>query len=57
GCYSFHGTKNVTCGEGGAFCTNDDELATQAEIFIEKGTNRAAFVRGQVDKYTWVDRG
>jgi dTDP-4-amino-4,6-dideoxygalactose transaminase len=57
GCYSFHGTKNLTCGEGGAFCTNDDALAKQAEIPLEKGTNRAAFLRGQVDKYTWVERG
>lgn len=57
GCYSFHGTKNITCGEGGAFLTNDDELAQKAEIIHEKGTNRAAFVRGQVDKYTWVSVG
>jgi len=57
GCYSFHGTKNVTCGEGGAFLTNDDARAKQAEVLLEKGTNRAAFLRGQVDRYTWVDRG
>ena len=57
GCYSFHGTKNLSCGEGGAFCTNDDALAKQAEILLEKGTNRADFLRGQVDKYTWVERG
>jgi dTDP-4-amino-4,6-dideoxygalactose transaminase len=57
GCYSFHGTKNITCGEGGAFLTNDDELARRAEIAHEKGTNRAAFVRGQVDKYSWVSIG
>ena len=57
GCYSFHGTKNITCGEGGAFLTNDDELARRAEIAHEKGTNRAAFVRGQVDKYSWVSVG
>src|SRR5699024_12001861 len=57
GCYSFHDTKNITCGEGGAFLTNDPELAQRAEIVREKGTNRAAFIRGEVDKYTWVDKG
>lgn len=57
GCYSFHDTKNITCGEGGAFLTNDEEIARKAEIIREKGTNRAAFVRGEVDKYTWVDEG
>lgn len=57
GCYSFHGTKNITCGEGGTFLTNDDELARKAEIIHEKGTNRAAFIRGQVDKYSWVSVG
>jgi len=53
GCYSFHDTKNITCGEGGAFLTNDDHLARRAEIMREKGTDRAAFMRGEVDKYTW----
>lgn len=57
GCYSFHGTKNITCGEGGAFLTNADEVAQKAEIIQEKGTNRAAFIRGQVDAYTWVSVG
>lgn len=57
GCYSFHVTKNVTCGEGGALLTNDDQLAERAEIIREKGTNRSQFLRGQVDKYTWVDWG
>jgi dTDP-4-amino-4,6-dideoxygalactose transaminase len=57
GCYSFHATKTVTCGEGGAFVTNDDEIAARAEIIREKGTNRAAFFRGEVDKYTWVGQG
>jgi len=57
GCYSFHGTKNFTCGEGGALITNDETLARRAEIMREKGTNRQAFFRGEVDKYTWVDRG
>lgn len=57
GCYSFHDTKNITCGEGGAFLTNDDEIARRAEIVREKGTNRSAFFRGEIDKYTWVSRG
>ncbi|MBC7262813.1 MAG: dTDP-4-amino-4,6-dideoxygalactose transaminase [Chloroflexi bacterium] len=57
GCYSFHVTKNVTCGEGGALLTDDDQLAERAEIIREKGTNRSQFLRGQVDKYTWVDWG
>lgn len=57
GCYSFHGTKNISCGEGGAFLTNDSKLARKAEIIHEKGTNRAAFLRGQIDKYTWVSVG
>lgn len=57
GCYSFHDTKNVTCGEGGAFLTNSDVLAERAELVREKGTNRSAFIRGEVDKYSWVSRG
>jgi dTDP-4-amino-4,6-dideoxygalactose transaminase len=57
GCYSFHDTKNITCGEGGAFLTNDDSIAARAEIMREKGTNRAAFMRGEIDKYTWVSEG
>lgn len=57
GCYSFHDTKNITCGEGGAFLTNDHEIAAKAEIMREKGTNRAAFMRGEIDKYTWVEQG
>lgn len=57
GVYSFHETKNVICGEGGALCVNDPELVTRAEILREKGTNRRQFFRGQVDKYTWVDAG
>lgn len=57
GCYSFHATKNLTCGEGGAFLTNDPVLARRAEIIREKGTNRAAFLRGDIDKYTWVAAG
>lgn len=54
---SFHETKNVTCGEGGALLVNDARYVERAEIIREKGTNRARFFRGQVDKYTWVDLG
>jgi dTDP-4-amino-4,6-dideoxygalactose transaminase len=54
---SFHETKNVTCGEGGALVVNDMTLFERAEIIREKGTNRNRFLRGQVDKYTWVDIG
>src|SRR5699024_4774987 len=57
GCFSFHDTKNITCGEGGAFVTNDEKIAQKAEIVREKGTNRAAFIRGEIDKYTWVQEG
>jgi dTDP-4-amino-4,6-dideoxygalactose transaminase len=57
GCYSFHATKNIVCGEGGALLTDNDALAAKAHIIHEKGTNRAAFLRGQVDKYSWVDVG
>ncbi len=54
---SFHETKNITCGEGGALIINDPTYIERAEIIREKGTNRARFFRGQIDKYTWVDRG
>lgn len=54
---SFHETKNVTCGEGGAIILNDPALVERAEILREKGTDRSRFLRGQVDKYTWVDNG
>jgi dTDP-4-amino-4,6-dideoxygalactose transaminase len=54
---SFHETKNFTSGEGGALLINDPVLVERAEIIREKGTNRARFFRGQVDKYTWVDVG
>jgi len=57
GCLSFHETKNVICGEGGALLVNDAALAGRAEILREKGTNRNAFFRGEVDKYSWVDLG
>lgn len=54
---SFHETKNITCGEGGALIINDSSLVERAEIIREKGTNRSRFFRGQVDKYSWVDVG
>lgn len=54
---SFHETKNITCGEGGALVINDPHYVERAEIIREKGTNRSRFFRGQVDKYTWVDLG
>jgi dTDP-4-amino-4,6-dideoxygalactose transaminase len=54
---SFHETKNVSCGEGGALVINDASLIERAEIIREKGTDRSRFFRGQVDKYTWVDLG
>lgn len=57
GCLSFHGTKNIAAGEGGALITNDDALARRAEVLREKGTDRAQFLRGEVDKYTWRDTG
>jgi dTDP-4-amino-4,6-dideoxygalactose transaminase len=57
GCFSFHETKNVTCGEGGALALSDLGTAARAEVMREKGTNRQAFLRGEVDKYTWVDEG
>jgi dTDP-4-amino-4,6-dideoxygalactose transaminase len=57
GAQSFHETKNFTCGEGGALVINDPALVDRAEIIREKGTDRAKFFRGQVDKYGWVDVG
>ncbi len=54
---SFHETKNITCGEGGALLINDQRFTERAEIIREKGTNRSRFFRGQVDKYSWVDIG
>lgn len=57
GAYSFHETKNIISGEGGALLVNDERFAERAEIVREKGTNRSQFFRGQVDKYTWVDIG
>lgn len=57
GCLSFHETKNIISGEGGALLVNDERLGERAEIIREKGTNRSQFFRGEVDKYTWVDIG
>jgi TDP-4-keto-6-deoxy-D-glucose transaminase len=57
GCYSFHETKNYSCGEGGALIINHNSYIERAEIVREKGTDRSRFLRGQTDKYTWVDIG
>jgi len=54
---SFHETKNISCGEGGALLVNSESLLQRAEIIIEKGTNRSQFINGQIDKYSWVDKG
>ena len=54
---SFHETKNVTCGEGGAIVINDQRFIERAEIIREKGTNRSRFFKGMIDKYTWIDKG
>jgi dTDP-4-amino-4,6-dideoxygalactose transaminase len=57
GAFSFHETKNITCGEGGALSVNEPSLVGRAEVVRDKGTNRGQFLRGEVDKYTWVDVG
>ena len=57
GCYSFHETKNLSMGEGGALLIKDRENVLRAEIVREKGTNRSQFFRGEIDKYTWMDAG
>ncbi len=57
GCFSFHETKNIISGEGGALLINDPAFVNRAEIIWEKGTNRSAFFRGEVDKYNWIDIG
>jgi dTDP-4-amino-4,6-dideoxygalactose transaminase len=57
GTLSFHDTKNLTCGEGGAIIVNDPLLAARCEVLREKGTNRSSFFRGEVDRYTWIDIG
>lgn len=54
---SFHETKNIICGEGGALIINDQKYAERAEIIRDKGTNRSQFFRGELDKYTWVEKG
>ncbi|VTR76202.1 dTDP-4-amino-4,6-dideoxygalactose transaminase [Cellulomonas hominis] len=54
---SFHATKNIQCGEGGALLVNDARLRPRAEVLREKGTDRSRFLRGEVDKYSWIDRG
>jgi len=57
GCFSFHETKNLQCGEGGMLSINDEQFIKRAEILWEKGTNRAEFFRGEINKYGWVDTG
>ncbi|MCK4664403.1 MAG: dTDP-4-amino-4,6-dideoxygalactose transaminase [Bacteroidales bacterium] len=57
GCFSFHETKNIQCGEGGMLVINDERFMNRAEIIWEKGTNRAEFFRGEINKYGWVDIG
>lgn len=57
GCFSFHETKNYSMGEGGAISVNNPRFRERADVIREKGTNRSNFLRGQVDKYTWVDEG
>jgi dTDP-4-amino-4,6-dideoxygalactose transaminase len=57
GAFSFHASKNFTCGEGGAICVNAPDLLPRAEVVRNKGTNRRQFMRGEVDKYSWVDVG
>ncbi len=57
GCYSFHETKNIISGEGGALLVNDSAFSQRAEVIWQKGTDRNRFLRGEVDKYTWVDEG
>jgi len=57
GTFSFHETKNIISGEGGMLIINDEKFIKRAEIIWEKGTNRAAFYRGEIDKYNWVDKG
>ena len=57
GTYSFHETKNIISGEGGCLIINNEKFSQRAEIIREKGTNRSKFFRGEIDKYTWVDKG
>ena len=55
--FSFHETKNITCGEGGMLCINNKEFLDRAYVVKDKGTNRRQFIRGEVDKYSWIDKG
>ena len=57
GCFSFHETKNIISGEGGALLINDKHMIDRAEVVREKGTNRSQFIRGEIDKYSWIDKG
>jgi dTDP-4-amino-4,6-dideoxygalactose transaminase len=57
GCFSFHESKNLTCGEGGALAVREETVARVAEVIREKGTNRGAFLRGEIERYTWVAEG
>jgi len=57
GCFSFHDTKNIISGEGGALIVNDERLVERAEVIREKGTNRSRFLRGEIDRYNWIDIG
>ncbi|HEU0049489.1 MAG TPA: dTDP-4-amino-4,6-dideoxygalactose transaminase, partial [Nitrososphaera sp.] len=57
GAFSFHHTKNHTCGEGGALSINSPELVSRAEVIRDKGTNRGKYLRGEIDRYTWIDLG
>ncbi|WP_271783960.1 dTDP-4-amino-4,6-dideoxygalactose transaminase [Aquimarina algiphila] len=57
GAFSFHETKNIICGEGGALMINDEKFIDRAEVLWEKGTNRSAFFKGEVNKYGWIDTG
>ena len=57
GALSFHETKNISCGEGGAFLSNNEKFIERAEVIREKGTNRTQFFRGEIDKYSWIDIG
>ena len=56
-CFSFHDTKNISSGEGGLLVINNKRFLNRAEVIREKGTNRAAFFRGEINKYSWVDIG
>ena len=55
--FSFHETKNISCGEGGALLVNNKDFLERAKVILEKGTNRSLFINGQVDKYSWIDEG